>query len=36
MFAGIILLGIIGVLLDQVVEYLARVATPWRESVSER
>jgi ABC-type nitrate/sulfonate/bicarbonate transport system permease component len=36
MFAGIILLGIIGVLLDQVVEYLARVATPWRESASER
>jgi NitT/TauT family transport system permease protein len=35
MFAGIILLGIIGVLLDQVVEYVAHVATPWRESASE-
>jgi ABC-type nitrate/sulfonate/bicarbonate transport system permease component len=36
MFAGIILLGIIGVLLDQVVEYFARLATPWRESSSAR
>ena len=35
MFAGIILLGVMGVLMDQVLEYLMRIIVPWRGSVEE-
>lgn len=35
MFAGIILLGVMGVVLDQSLDYLTRIAIPWRESGAE-
>jgi len=35
MFAGLILLGIMGVLMDQLVEYLMRIIVPWRGNLGE-
>lgn len=35
MFAGVFLLGLMGVLMDQLVEYLMRVIVPWRGNLGE-